>query len=167
MRKKEKKSFPAEQTTEEKPVVKRRGRPAKKAVDDVQPAASEAALMAVSTAEEKLRQIQRKYDDAVKELTRVQREHDKMLKKCDNIKLLLASYYNLEETGTDKLLVPEKKTPYWYVRATFAKDYFDVYRCEWTGGISDKFRYCRGNFFLDEKTANMVCASCNALMARI
>lgn len=166
MRKKQEKLLPAEQAIE-KPVVKRRGRPAKKVVEDVQPAVSEAALMTVSTAEEKLRQIQRKYDDAVKELTRVQREHDKMLKLCDNIKLLLASYYNLEETGTDKLLVPEKKTPYWYVRATFAKDYFDVYRCEWTGGISDKFRYCRGNFFLDEKTANLVCASCNALMARI
>lgn len=166
MRKKQEKLLPAEQAIE-KPVVKRRGRPAKKVVDDVQPAVSEAALMTVSTAEEKLRQIQRKYDEAVKELDRVQREHAKMLKKCDNIKLLLASYYNLEETGTDKLLVPEKKTPYWYIRATFAKDYFDVYRCEWTGGISDKFRYCRGNFFLDEKTANMVCASCNALMARI
>lgn len=166
MRKKQEKLLPAEQTIE-KPVVKRRGRPAKKVVDDVQPAVSEAALMEVSTAEEQLRQIQRKYDDVLKELNRAERERDKMLKKCDNIKLLLASYYNLEETGTDKLLVPEKNTPYWYVRATFAKDYFDVYRCEWTGGISDKFRYCRGNFFLDEKTANMVCASCNALMARI
>jgi len=166
MRKKQENLLPAEQTIE-KPVVKRRGRPAKKAVEDLQPAASENVLMAVCTTEDKLRQIQRKYDEAVKELDRVQREHAKMLKKCDNIKLLLASYYNLEETGTDKLLVPEKKTPYWYIRATFAKDYFDVYRCEWTGGISDKFRYCRGNFFLDEKTANMVCASCNALMARI
>lgn len=166
MRKKEEKiSLPVKAV--DQPVVKRRGRPAKKAVAENQCAASEAVLMAVYDAEDKLRQIQRKYDDASKELTRVQREHEKMLKKCENIKLLLASYYNLEEKGTDKLLVPEKKTPYWYIRATFAKDYFDVCQCEWIGGMSDKFRYCRGNFFLDEQTANMVCASCNALMARI
>ena len=166
MRRKEDKSLLVEQAVEQ-PVIKRRGRPAKKAVNGIPSAANETVLMAVSTAEEKLRQIQRKYDDAMKELSRVQREHDKMLKKCENIKLLLASYYNLEETGTDKLLVPEKKTPYWYIRATFAKDYFDVCQCEWIGGISDKFRYCRGNFFLDESTANKVCASCNALMTRI
>ena len=166
MRRKEDKSLLVEQAVEQ-PVIKRRGRPAKKTVNGNPSVANEAVLMAVSTAEEKLRQIQRKYDDAMKELSRVQREHDKMLKKCENIKLLLASYYNLEETGTDKLLVPEKKTPYWYIRATFAKDYFDVCQCEWIGGISDKFRYCRGNFFLDESTANKVCASCNALMARI
>ena len=166
MRRKEDKSLLVEQVVEQ-PVIKRRGRPAKKAVNGIPSVANEAVLMAVSTAEEKLSQIQRKYDDAMKELSRVQREHDNMLKKCENIKLLLASYYNLEETGTDKLLVPEKKTPYWYIRATFAKDYFDVCQCEWIGGMSDKFRYCRGNFFLDESTANKVCASCNALMARI
>lgn len=49
----------------------------------------------------------------------------------------------------DRLEVPQKGTKYWYVRSTFGKKYFDVCECEWIGGISDKFRYCRGNFYLD------------------
>ena len=122
----------------------------------------------INDAEEKLHKIQQTYNRTELALAHVQLELERMLKKCENVKLLLASYYNLEEKGnTEKLLVPEKKTPYWYVRATFGRNFFDVYQCEWIGGISDKFRYCRGNFFLDEGTAREVCDSCNALMARI
>lgn len=167
MRKKKEENLPVEQDVQQL-VPKRRGRPSKKAVQEGEKnAASETVLMVVSEAEDKLRKIQQDYALAEKELNRVQKEKERLLKKCDNIKLLLASYYNLEEKGSDKLLVPDLKTPYWYVRATFGKNYFDVAECNWIGGISDKFRYCRGNFFLDKHTADMVCNACNELMRRI
>ena len=147
---------------------KRRGRPPKvRQMETDVPVAAEHVLMTVSAAEEKLRRLQRDYSQAENDLSRLQKEHARMLQKCNNIKMLLASYYNLEEKGTDKILVPERKTPYWYVRATFGNIYFNVVECEWIGGLSDKFRYCRGNFFLDRQTAEKVCDACNALMARI
>ncbi len=67
----------------------------------------------------------------------------------------------------NRLEVPEKGTKYWYVRSTFGKQHFDVCECEWIGGISDKFRYCRGNFYLDKRTAESVCDAYNGLMARL
>ena len=121
----------------------------------------------IVTIEERLRKLQEEYSLASSGLSRIRQEYDDLLKKCRTIKLLLISYYNLEEDDTDNLLVPERGTPYWYVRATFGRSYFDVCQSEWIGGISDKFRYCRGNFFLEEQTANLVCNSCNALMARL
>lgn len=167
MRKKKEETLPVEQTATQS-APKRRGRPAKKTAEEGNTPVSGTVLMTISAAEEKLRKIQQEYSLAETGLEQVRKEYKNLLKKCENIKLLLASYYNLEEKGnTDKLLVPEKKTPYWYVRATFGRNFFDVYQCEWIGGISDKFRYCRGNFFLDEATAQKVCDSCNALMARI
>lgn len=107
------------------------------------------------------------YSLAEQELSRVKLEYDRLLKKCETIKLLLASYYSMEEDATENIVVPPKGTAYWYVRSTFGRSYFDVCDCEWIGGMSDRFRYCRGNFFLEKQTAQLVCDSCNALMTRI
>lgn len=120
----------------------------------------------IVTIEERLRKLQEEYSIASTELSKTRKEYDELLRKCEAIRLLLVSYYNLEENA-EHLHVPEKGTPYWYVRATFGRSHFDVCQCDWIGGLSDKFRYCRGNFFLEERTANLVCNSCNALMARL
>lgn len=121
----------------------------------------------IVTIEEKLRKLQQDYSLVEQELSRVKLEYDRLLKKCETIKLLLASYYIMEEDATDNIVVPPKGTAYWYVRSTFGRSYFDVCDCEWIGGMSDRFRYCRGNFFLEKQTAQLVCDSCNALMTRI
>lgn len=120
----------------------------------------------IVTIEEKLPKLQQDYSLAEQELSRVKLEYDRLLKKCETVRLLLASYYNMEEV-TENIVVPPKGTAYWYVRSTFGRSYFDVCDCEWIGGMSDKFRYCRGNFFLEKQTAQLVCDSCNTLMNRI
>ena len=117
--------------------------------------------------EERLKKLQKEYSLVLRNLSQARRSYEGLLKKCETIKLLLASYYNLEAGVAGQVLVPERGTPYWYVRATFGRSYFDVCQCEWNGGISDKFRFCRGNFFLEEQAANLVCSSCNELMSRL
>ena len=127
---------------------------------------SEQQCSEIITIEEKLRKLQQDYSLAEQELSRVKLEYDRLLKKCETVRLLLASYYSMEE-DTENIVVPPKGAAYWYVRSTFGRSYFDVCDCEWIGGISDKFRYCRGNFFLEKQTAQLVCDSCNTLMTRI
>ena len=117
--------------------------------------------------EERLKKLQKEYSLVLRDLSRARQSYEGLLKKCEAIKLLLSSYYNLEVSDVGEVLVPERGTPYWYVRATFGRSYFDVCQCEWNGGISDKFRFCRGNFFLEEQAANLVCSSCNELMSRL
>ena len=121
----------------------------------------------VVTIEEKLRKLQHDYSLAVSELARARKEYGRLLKKCEPLQMLLSAFCTLEDAADGHIVVPVKGTPYWYVRATFGRSYFDVCQCNWIGGLSDKFRYCRGNFFLDEQTANHVCNSCNALIAKI
>ena len=96
----------------------------------------------------------------------LQREYSQYMRKLKNIKGLLHSYYLLEEDGTltDEIILPEKKTPYWYVRSDIGRNGFVVQPTEWIGGISDRFRFASGNFFLDKKMADDVCRSKNILM---
>ena len=128
---------------------------------------SEHQFGGIVTIEEKLRKLQQDYSLAEQELSRVKLEYGCLLKKCETVRLLLASYYSMEEDATENVVVPPKGTVYWYVRSTFGRNYFDVCECEWIGGMSDRFRYCRGNFFLEKQTAQLVCDSCNTLMTRI
>lgn len=96
----------------------------------------------------------------------IQRKLSQYMRKLNTIKGLLQSYYLLEDDGSlaDEIVLPEKKTPYWYVRSDIGRNGFVVQPTEWIGGISDRFRFANGNFFLDKKMADDVCRSKNILM---
>ncbi len=128
--------------------AKRCGRPKKSA------ATSEVSINEVSV-------LQEKADELHLKITQYMR-------RLKIIEGLLQSYYLLDENGQyNEIVLPQKKTPYWYVRSDIGRNGFLVQSSEWIGSLSDRLRFASGNVYLDRKTANNVCMSKNRIMAII
>ena len=109
-------------------------------------------------------------------------EVDVLQEKADELKLkltqymrrlkiiegLLQSFYLLDEEGQyNEIVLPEKMSPYWYIRSDIGRNGFLVQTSEWIGCLSDRLRFASGNVYLDRKIADDVCMSKNRLMAII
>lgn len=63
--------------------------------------------------------------------------------------------------------VPEIGTQYFYIRGCMTSHSFRVTETMWIGGMSDIMRLAKGNLYLTQKGANMVCMQLNERMNMI
>ena len=164
----------------EKPVVKR-GRPPKKAVQS-----SEVSMSAETASKSK----EKKIDGRTKEgrlqkvnleILKLTKQRDALLDECisanerlnrmlERIKflpILLSAFNALTEKGDMKLEKPDKGAAYWYIRAMPTRKSFEVVACQWNDWTSDRYRYCKGNMFLDESVCNNACQAMNEMLSEL
>lgn len=70
-------------------------------------------------------------------------------------------------TSKNLLLIPDKGTPYWYIRSMAKVKSFEVATCLWNNWTSDHYRYVRGNVFLDQRSANSACQALNVMLSKL
>ena len=66
----------------------------------------------------------------------------------------------------EAVYLPIFGTTYYYIRANFHHERFEVVQAYWYGGITDKFRFVH-NFYLDENEAYDVCDELNATLGAL
>ena len=96
------------------------------------------------TSVEKLRDLRDRYYNEVKQL-----------------EMLLASFNALTDTGDVHIAFPPKDTTYYFIRAVTKEEYFEVFPCKWSGCKSDRYRFVKGNYFVDEDAAEKSCQAIN------
>ena len=94
-------------------------------------------------------------------------KRDRYLHEIKTLEMLLSAFGILTDDGSVDFRTPEKGTPYFYLFANGNTLLFDVRTTNWIGGISDCFRFCRGNVFMDEQTAQTVCHAVNIRLLEI
>ena len=133
-----------------------------------EPKAAKALKPAAGARGRKPRQAAPEPDSPEQQLSDIREKYEYYFSHVRSLEMLLAAFGALTGDGTVDVKVPRKGTPYWYIRSFMGPDpCFKVEYSTWIGGYSDKFRFVKGDFFLDEKVANKVCHALNAILVKL
>ena len=86
---------------------------------------------------------------------------DRYYNEVKHLEMLLASFNALTDTGDVHIAFPPKNTTYYFIRAVTKEEYFEVFPCKWSGCKSDRYRFVKGNYFVDEDAAEKSCQAIN------
>ena len=168
----------AEQTVLSEKTTPKRGRKSKNTKDSSESQVSANAVSDITEKKIDLRTKEGRLNYINKEIEELTQKHDKLLEECNSANLMLnrtlerikylyvlLSAFNARfDKGEVRLTKPDKGVTYWYLRTLFTKSGFEVVQCQWNDWLSDHYRYCKGNVFLDETTCNQACLALNEML---
>ena len=107
------------------------------------------------------------YEKLCSQCVAMENKLNKLQSSVKTFEMLLAAFNALTEKGIVKLEKPENKTPYWYIRAMPTVRSFDVVSAVWNDNTSDRYRYVKGNMYLEESVANKVKIALNEMLLKL